>query len=309
MTADDSEASLVPSINQETFFGLIESVDDAMLVVDAARMGRLPRVRTRLTDRERRSIRSGSVFVFLETESRIRRWTDGKAWSPSRITGEFLIYREIISNDLRQDCGLVKRTISLGVGMEAYHLVAYYRDSDRPVLGPYLPTKCPFFTRSSRNPVFVPADVAAKTASMVAAARSAMNQNDLTGHFRLPSLGGSSRAAKHASTASRQPTPIAPHPSLPTVASASATSPASQASSLAKKPEPDEDQLLFSHFLSSLHSSLSASWSASTSVSSPLDSMVVTPRSLTPRAPSLCAEVNGPSGEQAKANSASFLGC
>lgn len=60
-------------------------------------------------------IRSGSVFVFDERESGIisfnidrglkrtelsiyigiKRWTDGLVWSPSRILGNFLIYREL----------------------------------------------------------------------------------------------------------------------------------------------------------------------------------------------------------------------
>ncbi|KAG0194213.1 hypothetical protein DFQ28_000932 [Apophysomyces sp. BC1034] len=40
-------------------------------------------------------IQSGSVFVFDERESGIKRWTDGLVWSPSRILGNFLIYREL----------------------------------------------------------------------------------------------------------------------------------------------------------------------------------------------------------------------
>jgi hypothetical protein len=39
-------------------------------------------------------ITSGSVFVFDEVESGIKRWTDGFFWSPSRILGNFLLYRE-----------------------------------------------------------------------------------------------------------------------------------------------------------------------------------------------------------------------
>lgn len=38
---------------------------------------------------------SGSVFLFDEDESGIKRWTDGVFWSPSRILGNFLIYREV----------------------------------------------------------------------------------------------------------------------------------------------------------------------------------------------------------------------
>ncbi|KAK3612725.1 Global transcription regulator sge1, partial [Elasticomyces elasticus] len=37
----------------------------------------------------------GSIFIYEENASGIKRWTDGLAWSPSRILGNFLIYREL----------------------------------------------------------------------------------------------------------------------------------------------------------------------------------------------------------------------
>ncbi|OSX58799.1 hypothetical protein POSPLADRAFT_1048993 [Postia placenta MAD-698-R-SB12] len=68
----------------------------AYLHGDAARRGVLPRVTRRLNELERRSmIRSGAVFVFSVEESGIKRWTEGLAWSQSRISGNFLIYREV----------------------------------------------------------------------------------------------------------------------------------------------------------------------------------------------------------------------
>lgn len=79
----------------ETFYGAIESTADALRVFELCRQGKLGRVRRRLHDAERRQIRSGSVFVFDEAESGIRRWTDGRLWSPSRIHGNFLVYREL----------------------------------------------------------------------------------------------------------------------------------------------------------------------------------------------------------------------
>lgn len=79
----------------ETYYGLVETVEDAILLVEACRRGMLPRVSRRLGDRDRALIRSGSIFVFVERESGIKRWTDGKIWSPSRITGEFLSYRQL----------------------------------------------------------------------------------------------------------------------------------------------------------------------------------------------------------------------
>ena len=74
--------------------GWIETTGDALLILEAARRGLIPRVTRRLVDAERRMITSGSVFVFDEDESGIKRWTDGLFWSPSRILGNFLLYRE-----------------------------------------------------------------------------------------------------------------------------------------------------------------------------------------------------------------------
>ncbi|KAH8105347.1 Gti1/Pac2 family-domain-containing protein [Cristinia sonorae] len=74
--------------------GWIETTGDALLILEAARRGLIPRVTRRLVDSERKMITSGSVFVFDEDESGIRRWTDGFFWSPSRILGNFLLYRE-----------------------------------------------------------------------------------------------------------------------------------------------------------------------------------------------------------------------
>ncbi|KAH9840589.1 Gti1/Pac2 family-domain-containing protein [Rhodofomes roseus] len=76
------------------WMGFIETTGDALLILEAARRGMIPRVTRRLVDSERKMITSGSVFVFDEDESGIKRWTDGFFWSPSRILGNFLLYRE-----------------------------------------------------------------------------------------------------------------------------------------------------------------------------------------------------------------------
>ncbi|WWC85636.1 uncharacterized protein L201_000502 [Kwoniella dendrophila CBS 6074] len=76
------------------FRGYIETTFDALLVFEAARRGMIPRVTRRLIERERGMVQSGAVFVFDEHESGIKRWTDGLIWSPSRILGNFLVYRE-----------------------------------------------------------------------------------------------------------------------------------------------------------------------------------------------------------------------
>ncbi|KAF9549620.1 hypothetical protein EC957_003156 [Mortierella hygrophila] len=79
----------------ETFRGYIETTQDTLLIFEACRRGLLPRICRRLQEKERRIVQSGTVFVFDERESGIKRWTDGLVWSPSRILGNFLVYREL----------------------------------------------------------------------------------------------------------------------------------------------------------------------------------------------------------------------
>ncbi|ONH64885.1 Global transcription regulator sge1 [Cyberlindnera fabianii] len=79
-----------------TFVGYIGSTKDALIVIQAVLSGQLHATTRRPHDRERPDlIKSGNVFVFIEERSAIRRWTDGVAWSPSRILGRFLVYREL----------------------------------------------------------------------------------------------------------------------------------------------------------------------------------------------------------------------
>lgn len=81
---------------QPTFSGYIANTHDALLLFQACISGLLPQVSRRPHDRERGDlIRSGTVFIFNEQSSGIKRWTDGIAWSPSRILGNFLVYRQL----------------------------------------------------------------------------------------------------------------------------------------------------------------------------------------------------------------------
>ncbi|KAK9441740.1 cAMP-independent regulatory protein pac2 [Metarhizium brunneum] len=79
----------------ETYHGFVRTPGDAIKLFEACRLGLLPRVQRRLSEKERQSIRSGSVFVWDEREAGMRRWTDGKSWSASRVSGSFLTYREM----------------------------------------------------------------------------------------------------------------------------------------------------------------------------------------------------------------------
>ena len=79
----------------ETYYGRVQTPADAIKLFEACRIGMLPRVQRRLSEKERQGIRSGSVFVWDEKEAGMRRWTDGKSWSASRVSGSFLTYREM----------------------------------------------------------------------------------------------------------------------------------------------------------------------------------------------------------------------
>jgi hypothetical protein len=79
-----------------TYQGFVNSTFDALLLFEACLAGHLNHVPRRPHDRERQDlIRSGNVFIYEEHASGIKRWTDGISWSPSRILGNYLIYREL----------------------------------------------------------------------------------------------------------------------------------------------------------------------------------------------------------------------
>ena len=82
-------------LNMNTYYGQIRTPADAIILFEACRLGMLPRVQRRLSEKERQSIRPGSGFVWDEREAGMRRWTDGKSWSASRVCGSFLTYREM----------------------------------------------------------------------------------------------------------------------------------------------------------------------------------------------------------------------
>ncbi|KAG0249461.1 hypothetical protein BG011_009275 [Mortierella polycephala] len=117
----------------KAFHGRVEDTRDALIIFEACRQGLLPRLNRRLLATERGEghpdhdllvstsastsialvkhvnptqslITPGSVFVFDETETGICRWTDGRIWSPSRISGNFLVYRELYRKLPDQKC-------------------------------------------------------------------------------------------------------------------------------------------------------------------------------------------------------------
>lgn len=82
---------------QPTFQGHVNTTHDALILFEACLSGTLSHVPRRPHDRERNQlVRSGCVFIYEENASGIKRWTDGVPWSPSRILGNFLVYRELL---------------------------------------------------------------------------------------------------------------------------------------------------------------------------------------------------------------------
>ncbi|KAG0290940.1 hypothetical protein BGZ98_003235, partial [Dissophora globulifera] len=68
----------------------------------------------------------------------MRRWTDGKGWSPSRVTGSFLTYRELddsqgnhTGKNIYRDKGLLKQSFSITTSdNQKLHLISYYTNDD-----------------------------------------------------------------------------------------------------------------------------------------------------------------------------------
>ncbi|RKO95357.1 hypothetical protein CAUPRSCDRAFT_40, partial [Caulochytrium protostelioides] len=120
----------------ETYHGYVESGRDALILIEATLQGFLPTVMRRLRDHERALIRSGSIFIYNEPRSRIKRWTDGRAWSPSRVLTTFLVYRELDRKlprprnaDFQED-GLIKKSFSVVLQGVPIHLISYYKKHD-----------------------------------------------------------------------------------------------------------------------------------------------------------------------------------
>ncbi|PNH59827.1 hypothetical protein VD0002_g7755 [Verticillium dahliae] len=81
---------------EATWQGHVASTLDAVVLFEACLSGNLRHVPRRPHDRERQDlIQSGQIFIYEEHASGIKRWTDGVTWSPSRILGNYLIYREL----------------------------------------------------------------------------------------------------------------------------------------------------------------------------------------------------------------------
>ncbi|GAC93517.1 hypothetical protein PHSY_001082 [Pseudozyma hubeiensis SY62] len=144
----------IGSQQQPTYRGHIKTTKDAILLLaacdlveDAGVPGLPPprRVNRRLLDSERADlICSGSIFVWDEKEAGMRRWTDGKCWSASRVSGCFLTYRELEArkkpsssitggptSNLYKAEGLIKQSFSMTTTSgRKLHVISYYTKRD-----------------------------------------------------------------------------------------------------------------------------------------------------------------------------------
>ncbi|TPX56797.1 hypothetical protein CcCBS67573_g09314 [Chytriomyces confervae] len=152
-----------PTLPHETFFGFVKEPTDALLIVEGCIRGILTSTdKTPIDLEEEIPIRSGSIVVFEESS---KRWRDGRRWSPSRVHGPFLLYREVEPTStgpeprkskpthildtripgleptyscktLKQNTrlveeGLTKRTITLkGSDARRYRVISYYARQD-----------------------------------------------------------------------------------------------------------------------------------------------------------------------------------
>ncbi|KAI9796828.1 MAG: hypothetical protein M1833_005971 [Piccolia ochrophora] len=125
---------------QPTYVGHVATTHDALILFEACLTGQLHHVPRRPHDRERNSlIRSGCVFIYEENASGIKRWTDGVPWSPSRILGNFLVYRELLKPfPPGEKKRATKRSKRLGKPGEPYNRQAMDASNSSPA--PYSPT-------------------------------------------------------------------------------------------------------------------------------------------------------------------------
>jgi hypothetical protein len=111
-----------------SYRGRVCTVYDALLLFEATKLDLIPTINRRLLSTEKKKyIRPNTVFIWNETKCGMKRWTDGKVWSPSKVHyGQFLIYKQ-----LAKDGGeelLVKQSFSLTTkSNQKLHLICYYQ--------------------------------------------------------------------------------------------------------------------------------------------------------------------------------------
>ncbi|KAJ3206056.1 hypothetical protein HK099_000632 [Clydaea vesicula] len=141
----------IPDFSVETLNGYLDCIKDALIVCQLCIDNKLSLFEQRPANSQL-LIKSGSIFVY-NNKSGIKRWIDGKLWSPSKIVGgKFLVYKELSSKMKRKtkfkgegekgiicskgiyqpkENGFLKKTITIKINEnDSYHLVSYYKKID-----------------------------------------------------------------------------------------------------------------------------------------------------------------------------------
>lgn len=122
----------------ESYNGILCTKSDALYLIHAAMNELIPLISQRFSNYERQTyIKSGSIFVYCENKSNIKRWTDGKKWSASRVSGVFLSYKEMKPSNSstchiidKKDDGLLKQSFSYNFNGEKFHIISYIDEND-----------------------------------------------------------------------------------------------------------------------------------------------------------------------------------
>ncbi|KAI5964230.1 PTH2 [Candida pseudojiufengensis] len=116
-----------------TYIGRIYSILDALLLIEACRLKMLPIINRRLTILERsKFIKPNTIFIWNETSCGMKRWTDGKIWSASKVyNGNFLQYKELNKFTKKEETnGLIKQSYSLTTKTnQRFHLISYFKNN------------------------------------------------------------------------------------------------------------------------------------------------------------------------------------
>ncbi|KAG0435417.1 cAMP-independent regulatory protein pac2 [Dictyocoela muelleri] len=102
----------------ESYFGCLHSKYHYFQLFFMAVKGRIGRIQRRLTEKEQKSIRPGSIFVYLQSETDIKRWTDGRCWRTSRVCGFSTVYLEKNGN-------LIKKVVKMEVPNDMLYAISY----------------------------------------------------------------------------------------------------------------------------------------------------------------------------------------
>ena len=135
--------------SMQSFYGYLSNPTEALQVIQLALDGFIPRTLTRTTNPA-----NGSIFVYIQEESGIKRFTDGLIWTPSRIESCFLVYHQVKkfqrdkslvdsqaivtskgSYQLLEN-GLTKKTLSIKVKNDKICIVCYHSESEKHSLKP-----------------------------------------------------------------------------------------------------------------------------------------------------------------------------